>query len=113
MKKEEYQQLIETVMQAVKKAMAGDTDLKVMFETALEPDFKALPKRKEVIRTLKGIKGYLHHCDDTKTPRTTFVYNALHDLNECVENYTEKWFSPRLSRFDDYEYKNKELTHYK
>lgn len=113
MKKEEFKQLIETVMQAVKKAMAGDSDLKEMFETGLEQDFRALPKHKEVIRTLKGIEGFLRHCDDTKTPRTTFVFNALHDLSECAKNYTEKWFAPRLSRFVDYEPQNKELTYYK
>ena len=112
MKKEEYQQLTEEVMQAVKKAMTGDDELKEMFESGLESDFKALPKHRETMRTLKGIKGFLRHCDDTKTPRTTFVFNALHDLNECVNNYTEKWFSPRLSRFVDYEPKNKELMYY-
>lgn len=113
MKKDEFQQLTETVMQAVKKAMAGDTELRETFETCIEQNFRALPKHKEVIRTLKGIVGYLRHCDDTKTPRPTFVCNALHDLSECAENYTEKWFAPRLSRFVDYEPKNKELTYYK
>lgn len=76
MKKEEYEQLTEEVMQAVKKAMAGDHELKDMFENGLEPDFKALPKHRETIRTLKGIKGFLRHCDDTKIPRTNFVFNA-------------------------------------
>lgn len=112
MKKEEYKRLTETVIQAVKKAMAGDDELREMFEDCLEQDFRALPKHKETIRTLRGIEGYLWHCDDTKTPRTTFVNNALHDLNECTKNYTEKWFSPRLSRFVGYESKNKELKFY-
>lgn len=112
MKKKEYQQLTDTVMQAVKKAMAGDNDLREMFEDCLEQDFRALPKHKGTIRTLRGIEGYLWHCDDTKTPRPTFVNNALHDLNECAKNYTEKWFSPRLSRFVGYEPKSKELINF-
>ena len=112
MKKEEYKKLTDDVMQAVKKAMAGDDDLREMFESCLEQDFRALPKHKETIRTLQGIYGFLRYCDDTESSRTTFVNNALHDLNECAKNYTEGWFSPRLSRFVGYIPKNKELQRY-
>lgn len=112
MKKEEYSQLVHRIMQSIKKAMAGDAQLRELFEVGLELDFMALPKHRQTIRTLKGIEGYLWHCDATKTPRPTFVFNALHDLSECVKNHTENWFSPRLSRFVDYEPQNKELMYY-
>lgn len=112
MKKEEYKKLTDDVMQAVKKAIAGDDELREMFESCLELQFRALPKHKETIRTLQGIYGFLRHCDDTKTPRTMFINNALHDLRECVENHTEGLFSPRLSRFVGYVSQNKELQYY-
>lgn len=112
MKKEEYKKLTKCVMDAVKNAMAGDDELRAAFANGLEPEFRALPKHKETIRTLQGIYGFLRHCDDTKTPRTMFVNNALHDLRECVNNYTEGWFSPRLSRFVGYVPQNKELQYY-
>lgn len=112
MEKEEYKKLTDDVMQAVKKAMAGDKEFIAAFTNGLELEFRALPKHKETTRTLQGIYGFLRHCDDTKTPRTMFVSNALHDLRECVNNYTERWFSPMLSRWAKYEPINKELQYY-
>lgn len=50
MRKEEYEKLTDNVMQAIKKAMAGDSELREMFEDCLEQDFRALPKHKETIR---------------------------------------------------------------
>lgn len=112
MEKEEYKQLTAEVMQAIKKAMAGDDDLKETFANGLELEFWALPMQNETILTLQGIYGFLRHCDDTRTPRTMFVNNALHDLRECVDHYTETWFAPRLSRFATYKPQNAELRYY-
>lgn len=92
--------------------MAGDDKLREGFMNGLELEFRALPMCDETIHTLQGIYGFLHHCEETRTPRTMFVNNALHDLRECVDHRTEKWFAPRLSRFVGYVPKNNRLSHY-
>lgn len=112
MTKKEYQTLLNEVMGYVKTAIGGDSDLLGMFEVGTESDFRELPKHRETIRTLKGIYGFLRYCDDNKQPRTSFVFNALHDLSNCVNDYLEKWYSPRLSRFANYEPKSNELKYY-
>lgn len=112
MKKQEYKELTNQVMDAVKKAMADDEEQKELFAECLEAEFRELPKHKETVRTLRGIYGFLRFCDDNKTPRSQFVFNAVHDISECVRNYTEKWYSPRLSRYADYTPKNETILNY-
>lgn len=100
MKKKEFNELINRVINLVKADM--DSKLQNSFESHLETKVRELPKHKEVIRTLKGIAGYHNYCGcEAHRKESGFVFNALHDLRECISNYTEAWFSPRLSRFAD------------
>lgn len=101
MKKQEYKELTNNVIEIIIKAIDNDSELLEMFE-GVENKFRKLPKHKETIRTLKGIIGYYAWCEE-RDKKDSFLFNALHDLSECSKNYLESWFSPRLGRYVDYQ----------
>lgn len=101
MNKQEYNELTEQAITLILSAI-NDPELKDVFENGMKIDFRALPKCKETIRTLKGIIGYYAWCEE-KGKKDSFLFNALHDISECSKNYLESWFSPRLGRYADYQ----------
>lgn len=107
MKKQEYNQLVDKVVNLIKGAIGEDEKMKHFSGLWKESDLRELPKHKETIRTLKGIIGFHQYLitESDAIPRSDFLFNALHDVYECKKNYKEKWYSPRLSRFADYKAK--------
>ena len=71
-------------------------------------DFNKLPEHPEILRTINGIigfnkflKGTNERLIDKQFDHAKFLTNSLHDIAECLKNYKEPWFSPRLSRFSN------------
>lgn len=109
MKQQEYDALLEEVLAQVKAKVAivysDDKALVNDIEDYTLLTFKTLPVHTETIKTLKGIKGYseyLTHRGLKELDDVSFVTNSLHDLDACLKDGLQPWFSPRLSRFVDY-----------
>lgn len=88
-------------MGVIYNCMGNNQELTTRFRR-FENKFRSLPKHRETIRTVKGIIGaYDYYKDGDETRISDFVFSAVHDIIECNNNFTEKWFSPRFSRFAD------------
>lgn len=101
MKKQEYNELVDKVVNLIVNAIGEDKDMKNDFEDWTEPNLRVLPKHKETIRTMQGIIGFHKYIQSkpAEERNSDFLFNALHDVYECIKNYDEKWYSPRLSRY--------------
>lgn len=105
MKKQEFNQLVETVIETVKISMKeyGHEDDILFFEKNVFRPLRELPNRKKIIETLQGILGFkefllLQHPGDMHS----FVMNAIHDIREVVSHWSEEWFRPRLVGYSKY-----------
>lgn len=104
MKKQEYNDLKEKAIGLIFDAMEGREELMYPFEPAIF-ELRELPYNKEIAKTMKGIIGFHIYLNEKKLEYNDFLFNALHDVYECIRNYKEDWYSPRLSRFVNYKAK--------
>lgn len=101
MKKQEYNELMEKVFSLILSAN-DDAKLKERIKDEVIVNFRKISKCRSTIRTLKGIIGFHSWCEENNEKKE-FLFNALHDLMECNNDYPDSGFVPRLASFVDYQ----------
>ncbi len=96
-------QLVKAVDESLQEVYNFDRKFMAQVQKTTLKSFKHAPNDPIIVDTIKGILGFkIYLTDENKFDHSTFLTNALHDMNECIQNWVEDWYSPRTNRYVEY-----------
>ena len=101
MKRKEFNEKRNEVIELVTKILKKYNEDVVFFEKEIFSKFRELPNKKPIQETIIGILGFEKFMEG-KNDDTYLYTNTIHDIKEAIFNWQADWFCPRLRKYSVY-----------